>query len=149
MTTAGVGAWLMLVGGGLWAGGILMFAMERTNLWRRMPVEQYVVDFRRSVLRVDPLLPILGIMSCVGGVLFAVNNDGRAAALSWMAIVLVGVVIAGSIWIAEPINSKFRRLPEGQAPEGAADLRIRWHRFHAMRNVVALAAFVCMAAAVA
>lgn len=149
MATADVGAWLMLVSGGLWAGGILMFAMERTNLWRRMPIEQYVVDFRRSVLRVDPLLPILGGTSCVGGVLFAVNNGGRNAALSWIAIALVGVVIVSSLRIAEPINSQFRRLPEGQAPEGVADLRTRWRRFHAARNVVALAAFVCMVAAVA
>jgi uncharacterized membrane protein SpoIIM required for sporulation len=63
MTITQISAWIMLVSCGLWAGGILIFAVERTNLWRRMPIDQYAVDFRRSLFRVDPMMPILGVIA--------------------------------------------------------------------------------------
>jgi hypothetical protein len=44
-----------------------------------MPVDQYVVDFRRSVYRADPLMPIIGMLSELGAVAFALNNVGLNA----------------------------------------------------------------------
>ena len=109
--------WLMVAFGGLFAGGILFVAVERTNLWRRMPIEQYATDFRRSLYRLDPLIPILGVVSALGGLVFALNTDGPGAVPAWIGIALIAVIMIASIGIAEPINSKFRRIPEGQAPE--------------------------------
>lgn len=149
MTITHLSAWLMVAFSGLFSGAILIFAVERTNLWRRMPVDQYVVDFRRSLYRADPLIPIMGALGALGAVVFALNSDGRAAALAWIGTVLIAVVIFGSVIVAEPINSKFRRLSEGQAPEGAEQLRITWRRFHWARTVVALVALACLAAATA
>jgi hypothetical protein len=57
------------------------------------------------------------------------------------------LVIIGSIAIAEPINSRFRRLPEGVAPSQAEGDRTAWRRFHIIRIVAALAAFATLAAA--
>jgi hypothetical protein len=51
MTITQLAAWVMLAFGGLFSGGILIVAVERVNLWRRMPVDQYVIDFRRSLYR--------------------------------------------------------------------------------------------------
>lgn len=96
MTFALIGSWLMLAAGVLFAGGILVVAVERTNLWRRMPVERYAVDVRRSPARVDPMLPILGAL------LFALNSSGRAATLTWVAVALLGVIIISSLVVAEP-----------------------------------------------
>jgi hypothetical protein len=149
MSVVQLGTWLMLVAGGLWAGGILIFAVERTNLWARMSIEQYAVDFRRSLYRVDPLLPALGVISCAGTAVFALGSHGRAQVLGWISLALIAAVIVCSIVIAEPINSKFRRLTEGQVPVEAERHRARWRRFHAIRGVVAMIAFACMAAAVA
>lgn len=137
----------MLMFGGLWAGGILIFAVERCNLWRRMSLSEYTVDFRRSLGRVDPLLPILGVLASAGAAAFAAGAAGRAAALAWSGFGLVLLVIVASIAIAEPINSKFRRLPEGTPPPGAERYRTLWRRFHTGRTVVALAAFACLAGA--
>ena len=41
MTVTQLAAWVMLAFGGLFSGAILVFAVERVNLWRRMPVDQY------------------------------------------------------------------------------------------------------------
>lgn len=61
----------------------------------------------------------------------------------------IAVIIVASIVIAEPINSKFRRLPEGHAPDAAEQLRTTWRRFHLARTITGLAALACLAGAVA
>jgi hypothetical protein len=149
MTLALVGSWLMLAAGGLFAGGILVVAVERTNLWRRMPVDQYAADFRRSLARVDPMLPILGALTCAGALVFALNSAGRAATLTWTAVALLAVIIVSSLVVAEPINARFRRVPEGVTPEGAERLRVIWRRFHYGRTLLGIAAFTCIVGAVA
>lgn len=149
MTLALVGSWLMLAAGGLFAGGILVVAVERTNLWRRMPVDQYAVDFRRSLARVDPMLPIFGALTCAGALVFALNSAGRAATLTWVAVVLLAVIIVSSLVVAEPINARFRRVPEGATPEDAERLRVIWRRFHYGRTLLGIAAFTCIVGAVA
>ena len=139
---------LMLLGNALWAGGTMTIAVERCAIWPRMTFEDYVVDFRRSLHRMDPLMPILGGVGLVGAVLLAVRGSGHAAAWAWADVALIAVVIIASVTIAEPINSKFRRLPEGAAPEGAEGYLRRWRRFHAARFAVALAALCCAALSV-
>lgn len=148
MNTLQIAEWIMLFFGGLWAGAILIFAVERVNLWRRMPIEQYAVDFRRSVLRVDPMLPIFGGLSGLGAIYVALNRDGLQENLAWGAVAGMVIVIVASCALAEPMNSKFRRRPEGDMPENCAALRDRWRAFHRARTVVALATLACMAGAV-
>jgi hypothetical protein len=147
MTTTQLAAWLMLAFGGLYSGAILIYAVDRVHVWRRMPVDQYVVDFRRSLFRADPLIPIMGVLSELGAVVFALNSGQRAAMLAWTGFALIALIIFASIVLAEPINSKFRRLPEGHAPDRVEQLRITWCRFHWARTVVALGALACLVAA--
>jgi Domain of unknown function (DUF1772) len=147
MTTTQLAAWVMLAFGGLYSGTILIYAVDRVHLWRRMPVVQYMVDFRRSLYHADPLIPIMGILSELGAVVFALNSGDRAAVLAWIGLALIALIIVASIALAEPINSKFRGLPEGQAPDRVEQLRITWCRFHRARTVVALGARACLVAA--
>jgi hypothetical protein len=147
MTTTQLAAWVMLAFGGLYSGAILIYAVDRVHVWRRMPVDQYVVDFRRSLFRADPLIPIMGILGALGAVVFALNTTGRATVLAWVGFALIALIIVASITLAEPMNSKFRRLPEGQAPDRVEQLRIAWCRFHWARTVMALGALACLAAA--
>ncbi len=148
MTLIHASAWLSIFFGGLFSGAILIVAVERVNLWQRMPVDQYVVDFRRALYRLDPLIPIMGVLSGLSAVVFALNSDGRPAVLAWIGVASIAVIMIASISLAEPMNSKFRCLPEGQAPDGAEQLRSTWRRFHLARTVVALGALASLAAAV-
>ncbi|MBV8789784.1 MAG: DUF1772 domain-containing protein [Mycobacterium sp.] len=147
MTTTQLAAWVMLAFGGLYSGAILIYAVDRVHVWRQMPVDQYVVDFRRSLYRADPLIPIMGVLSALGAVVFALNSDSRAAVLAWIGFALIAVIMVASITLAEPVNSQFRRLPEGMAPDRVEQLRITWCTFHRARTVVALGALACLAAA--
>jgi hypothetical protein len=54
----------------------------------------------------------------------------------------------GSIVVAEPINSRFRRLPEGVVPPQAERLQRRWRRFHLVRTALGVAALACLITAV-
>ncbi|KRA24904.1 hypothetical protein ASD65_11050 [Microbacterium sp. Root61] len=139
---------VMLVAGGLWAGVIFTYAVERVNLWGRMPIDQYVVDFRRSVYRADPLQPILGIVATVAAVVFALSSVGLASTFAWIGIGLVLLVIVLSIAFPERINSQFRRRKEGEAPPNVEDLRVRWRRLHLIRTVPAVASLVALAISV-
>jgi hypothetical protein len=147
MTTTQLAAWVMLAFGGLYSGAILFYAVDRVHVWRRMPVDQYVVDFRRSLYRADPLIPIIGVLGALGAVVFATDSAGRAAVLAWVGFALIALIMVASIALAEPMNSKFRRLPEGQAPDRVEQLRISWCRFHCARTVVALGALACLVTA--
>ena len=148
MSVALAGGWVMLMFGGVWTGGILIVAVERTHQWERMSLEQYAVDFRRCLRRMDPLMPILGAVCCIGTLVFAINRQGAAATLAWLTLALMTVAILASIFIAEPMNSKFRDIPEGQIPERADYIRTKWRRFHAVRTILAIGALGCASAAV-
>ncbi|WP_113705129.1 DUF1772 domain-containing protein [Nonomuraea lactucae] len=147
MTYLALGALVMLVCGGLWAGVVLAVAVERVAIWGRMSLDQYAVDFRRSIYRLDPMQPIMAVAACAGAVLFALQSSGNPRVLAWTGTGLIALVIVTSTTIAEPVNSKFRRLPEGTVPEGAAHYRRKWRRFHLFRTAITLAAFACLAMA--
>lgn len=147
MSSVQISTWIMLVFCGLWAGGILVFAVERTNLWRRMSIEEYSIDFRRSLFRVDPMMPILNIVGVIAAIVFAWHQVGHAEWLAWIGVACMLLVVVISVTIAEPVNSKFRRLPEGQVPERAEYYRTFWRRFHLARTAVAMTALVCLSAA--
>jgi hypothetical protein len=124
-------AWLMVAAGGLFSGGIFFVAVERLNLWQRMPVDQYVVDFRRSVWA-DPLMPILGMISELSAVVFALNNVGRPATLAWLGITLIGVIMVSSIVIARRSirgsgNRRGASSPRASSNCGSAGADFTWH----------------------
>jgi Domain of unknown function (DUF1772) len=143
-----IAAVVMLVPGAIWSGVIVAGAVERISLWNRMPVVQYAVDFRRTLYRLDPLLPILGAISMVAAIVFALKTKGAAEALAWVGIAQIVFVIVWSVTLMEPLNSRFRRLPEGSAPDDAERIRTVWRWRHFVRTAPAVGALVCLAIAV-
>jgi Domain of unknown function (DUF1772) len=137
-----------LLAGGVFTGAISLFAWERVWLWRRMTLDQFAVDFRRSLRRADPAMPILLAMSAIGAIGLATKSGGGELTLLLVAIGCQLAIMVGSLALAEPINSRFRRLPEGVIPPGAEALRRRWRRIHLARATLALAAFACIVLAV-
>jgi hypothetical protein len=93
------------------------------------------------------MMPILGVIAGAAATIFAVQRSGAARDLAWAGLGFIVLVVVASITIAEPINSKFRRLPEGQVPQRAEHYRTLWRHFHSARNLAALAALACLAAA--
>lgn len=147
MTLSGLVTWLMLTCTGLWAGGAAIIAIDRVNTWPRMSIDEFAVDFRRSILRVDPTMPILASVGTLGAAGYALMSSGAATWLAWFGATVSCCFVVASVILAEPINSKFRRIPEGTVPEGASELRMIWARFHTARAIGAVASFLILVTA--
>jgi hypothetical protein len=79
---------------------------------------------------------------------FAVDVGGATESLTWVGVGLVVAAVIWSVILMEPLNSKFRKLPEGTAPEGLDAIRELWRRRHLARTLVAVCAICCFAVAV-
>jgi hypothetical protein len=139
---------VMLGAGGIFTGGILWYAWERVWIWRRLTLLEYAVDFRRSLRKADPAMPILLMICAAAAAVFAWRTDGEARALAVAGIVVLATILVSSIVVAEPINSEFRRRPEGVVPPDAERLRRLWRRFHLVRTALAVTAFYLLVIAV-
>jgi hypothetical protein len=149
---ASVRYWMVvtLVSTGLFAGGAFFVAMERVWIWRQLSLVAFADDFRRSIRRADPLQPSLALASAGAGVgLGVTTRDAVAAAWAMAGSALLVLIVLGSVILAEPINSQFRRGGTGDVPPDADRLRTRWRRLHLVRAAVAVVALGCMAAAAA
>jgi Anthrone oxygenase len=131
----------MLGAGGLFTGGVVWYAWERVWIWRRLALPAYAVDFRRSVRKADPALPILLVISAAGAGAFTSLTGGAGRALALAGLALLAVILVSSLILAEPINNQFRRLAERTVPPDAENLRRRWRRFHLIRTALAVTAF--------
>lgn len=135
---------IMLVPAAIFTGIVVFYAIERVNLWSRMPVEQFAVDFRRSIYRADPLQPILAIISIVGSVVFALNSNGLASVFAWVGACIIAGVVFMSIALTERINSQFRRHAEGDAPPQSEALRAKWRLLHWIRTGPSVAGLIAL-----
>jgi Domain of unknown function (DUF1772) len=138
---------VMLAAGGVFTGGVVWYAWERVWIWRRLALREYAVDFRRSVRKADPAMPILLVMCGAAAGVFASFVEGWARTLALLGVGLLAVILVSSILVAEPINSQFRGRAEGTVPPEAEGLRRVWRRFHLVRTGLGLAALGCLIAA--
>jgi anthrone oxygenase-like protein len=139
---------VMLSAGGLFTGGVVWYAWERVWIWQQLSLHEYAVDFRRSLRKADPAMPILALVCGTAASGFAWHTDGTARMLTLTAAGLLAVILVTSVLLAEPINSQFRRRPEGVVPPNAERLRRLWRRFHLVRTAIAVPAFALLITAV-
>jgi hypothetical protein len=93
-------------------------------------------------------MPILLVICGAAASVFASLSDAGLRSFAIVAIGLLAAILISSILVAELINSRFRRLPEGMVPDQADQLRRRWRRFHLLRTAVGIAALASLIAAV-
>jgi Domain of unknown function (DUF1772) len=139
---------VMLATGALFTGGVVWYAWDRIWIWRRLALPAYAVDFRRSLRKADPALPILLVICAAAAAVFAWQTSGAPRMLATAGIALLAVILVSSIVLAEPINNQFRRRPEGVVPPDAERLRRLWRHFHLIRTALAVAAFAFLITAV-
>jgi hypothetical protein len=139
---------IMLGAGAIFTGGIVWYAWERVWIWRRLALAAYAVDFRRSLRKADPAMPILLVVCALAATVFTWRTGGEARTLAAVGIALLATILVSSILVAEPINSAFRRRPEGDVPPDAERLRRRWRSFHLVRTALAVTAFSLLVVAV-
>ncbi len=147
MTVAPSGA-LMVVCTGLWAGGVLIIAVERLDRWEAMSIEDYVLDFRRVIGRDDPIMPLLAVVGIASAVVFAVTDENAPGALMWpgIAMSLSALVLSGGV--LEPIQRRYRNSARDAVLPHAEQDRATWRRLHRIRTALVVGSFMLLTGAV-
>jgi hypothetical protein len=137
---------LMVIAGGLFAGGAATFAWSRVPIWRRMPVQEFIGDFEETLRRTDKVQPALLVATIVSAAAFALTTDGSGRVLALAGAAGFVVTLAASLAILVPLQRRIVATPPSKA--GAIDeMRARWFRGHLGRSMLAAASFVAVAVA--
>ena len=141
-------ATLMLIAGGLFAGGAASFAWSRVPIWRRMPVQEFIGDFEQTLRRTDKVQPAL-LLAAIGSTAgFALTAEGSARLLASVGAAGFIVTLAASLAFLVPLQRRI--IATAPAEAGAIDkMRARWFRGNLGRSMLAVASFVAVAVAAA
>jgi Domain of unknown function (DUF1772) len=139
-------AWvsLMLIAGGLFAGGAVTFAWSRVPIWRRMPVEEFIGDFEQTIRRTDKVQPALLVAAIVSAAAFALTAEGSARVLGSVGALGFVVTLAASLILLVPLQRRIIATPPAEA-KAINEMRARWFRGNLGRSMLAVASFVAVA----
>ena len=137
---------LMLIAGGLFAGGAATFAWSRVPIWRRMPVQGFIGDFEETLRRTDKVQPALLVAAIVSTAGFALTAEGSARVLASVGAAGFVVTLAASVAFLVPLQRRIIATPPAQA-KAIEKMRARWFRGNLGRSMLAAASFVAVAVA--
>ena len=137
---------LMLIAGGLFAGGAATFAWSRVPIWRRMPVQQFIGDFEQTIRRTDKVQPALLVATIVSAGGFALTAEGLARVLALVGAAGFVVTLAASLAILVPLQRRIVATPPAEA-KAINEMRTRWFGGNLGRSMLAVASFVAVVVA--
>jgi hypothetical protein len=137
---------LMLIAGGLFAGGAATFAWSRVPIWRRMTAQEFIGDFEETLRRTDKVQPALLVAAIVSAAGFALTADSSARVLASVGTAGFVVTLAASLAILVPLQRRI--VATAPAEVGAIEkMRARWFRGNLGRSILAVASFVAVTVA--
>ncbi|HVH52864.1 MAG TPA: anthrone oxygenase family protein [Actinomycetota bacterium] len=143
-----VSAFLMLVSGGLFAGGVSALAWDRIPAWRNMPLAEFRTDFAGVVQRADRVQPGLLVVAIVASFAFGLTDAGAPRILALIGASGFLAILTGSIAVLVPLQR--RMISSSSLEAGALErMRHRWFRGHLGRTLVGVASFLLVASATA
>jgi hypothetical protein len=137
---------LMLIAGGLFAGGTATFAWSRVPIWRRMPVQEFIGDFEQTIRWTDKVQPALLVAAIVSAGGFALTAEGLARVLALVGAAGFVVTLAASLAILVPLQRRIVATPPAEA-KAIEEMRARWFRGQLGRSMLSVASFVAVAVA--
>jgi hypothetical protein len=137
---------LMLIAGGLFAGGAATFAWSRVPIWRRMAVEEFIGDFEQTLRRTDKVQPALLLAAIVSAAGFALTADGSARVLASVGAAGFVVTLAASLTLLVPLQRRIVATAPAEA-KALDEMRARWFRGNLGRSILAVASFVTVVVA--
>ena len=139
-------ATLMLVAGGLFAGGSATFAWSRVPIWRRMPTSAFVTDFDATIRWTDKVQPALLLVGALSATAFAVTAAGSARLVAALGAAGFLLVLAASLAFLVPLQRRIIAMPAARAAEIDV-MRQRWFSGNLGRSLLSVTSFVLVAIA--
>lgn len=137
---------LMLIAGGLFAGGAATLAWSRVPIWRRTPVQEFIGDFEQTLRQTDKVQPALLVAAIVSAAGFALTADGSARVLASVGVAGFVVTLAASLAFLVPLQRRIVATPPTEA-KAIDEMRARWFRGNLGRSMLAASSFVAVAVA--
>jgi hypothetical protein len=141
-----VWATIMLLAGGLFAGGSATFAWSRVPIWRRMPAPHFIPDFDETIRRTDIVQPTLAVVAAAAGIGYAFTADGWARLLASLGAGGFIVVLLASLAVLVPLQRRIIATPPAQSDNIEA-MRLRWFGGNLGRAVLSVVAFALIVVA--
>jgi anthrone oxygenase-like protein len=138
-----VWAAIMVIAGGLFAGGGATFAWSRVPIWSRMPVPEFITDFDQTIRRTDIVQPALAVIASAAGFAFAFSADGSARLFAALGAGGFILVLLASLAVLVPLQRRIIATPSAQAQEIEA-MRRRWFSGNLGRSLLSVASFALL-----
>ena len=135
---------VMLITGGLFAGGSATFAWSRVPIWQTMPASAFVDDFSQTIHRTDKVQPALLVVAIAASLGFAVTTDGAERVLALVGAAGFLTVLTASVSVLVPLQ---RRIINCSDPQAIGEMRRRWFRGNLGRSTLSVVSFVATAIA--
>ncbi len=139
-------AWaiVMIVAGGLFAGAVANFAWDRLPIWRRMPLADFIPDFKHTIDLADKIQPALLVVAIASAAAFALTTDAQGRTLAAIAAGGFVLTLVASVAVLVPLQ---RRIISLRDPADEVEtMRQRWFRGHLGRTGLSVASFALAAA---
>jgi Anthrone oxygenase len=136
-----VWAIMMMISGGLFAGGVVSIAWERSPAWRTMPPADFRTGFVNTLRRVDRLQPALLSICLASTIGFAITSAEDARVFGAVAAAGFFLILVGSVAWLIPIQRTVKSGSE-LSLDDVDELRTRWLRGHLIRTVAAVVLFI-------
>ena len=137
---------LMLIAGGLFAGGGATFAWSRVPIWRGMAPADFVSDFDQTIRRTDKVQPALLVVAAVSAIGFAVGAGGSARVFAALGAGGFILVLLASLAVLVPLQRRIIATPVAQAADIDA-MRARWFSGNLGRALLSVGSFALIATA--
>jgi hypothetical protein len=131
---------IMLLAGGLFAGGSATFAWSRVPIWRRMPAPDFIPDFDETIRRTDIVQPALAVVAALAGISFAFTADGWARLLAALGAAGFILVLLASVGVLVPLQRRIIATPPARADDIEA-MRLRWFGGNLGRSLLSVVSF--------
>jgi hypothetical protein len=135
-----VWAALMLLAGGLFAGGAATFAWSRVPIWRRMALTEFVGDFEQTIRWTDKIQPALLVVAAASAVAFAVTAEGSARVFAAVGAAGFLLVLVASVAVLVPLQRRIIATPPAET-ERIEAMRTRWFGGNLGRSILSVASF--------
>jgi hypothetical protein len=132
---------LLLVAGGLFAGGVVTIAWSRSATWNTMRAPEFLTDFERTIRTADKVQPALLLVSLVASVGAVVAGEGTARVAAGIAAVgFVSILVASAV-VLVPLQRRLIAAPRDDT-DAIVSMRHHWVRGHVGRSVLAVLSYV-------